>query len=42
MTTKETDVAEAVWAAVHETSDRLQFARGADAVALPEAPPKVM
>lgn len=37
MTTKETDVAEAVWTAVHDTSDRLQFPGGADAVALFEA-----
>ncbi|MBB3769449.1 NAD(P)-dependent dehydrogenase (short-subunit alcohol dehydrogenase family) [Angulomicrobium tetraedrale] len=34
LTTKETDVAEAVWTAVHDTSDRLQFPAGADAVAL--------
>lgn len=34
LTTKESDVAEAVWAAVHDTSDRLQFPGGADAVAL--------
>lgn len=37
MTTKETDVAEAIWAAVHDTSNRLQFPGGADAVALYEA-----
>ncbi|SOC83954.1 Short-chain dehydrogenase [Ensifer adhaerens] len=37
MTTKETDVAEAVWTAVHDTSDRLQFPGGRDAVALYEA-----
>lgn len=37
MTTKETDVAEAIWAAVHDTSDRLQFPGGADAVALHQA-----
>ncbi|MET3611725.1 NAD(P)-dependent dehydrogenase (short-subunit alcohol dehydrogenase family) [Rhizobium aquaticum] len=37
MTTKETDVAEAVWDAVHDTSARLQFPGGADAVALYEA-----
>ncbi|QIB35776.1 SDR family oxidoreductase [Ancylobacter pratisalsi] len=34
LTTKETDVAEAVWAAVHDTSGRLQFPAGADAVSL--------
>jgi NAD(P)-dependent dehydrogenase (short-subunit alcohol dehydrogenase family) len=34
LTTKETDVAEAVWAAVNDTSDRLHFPGGADAVAL--------
>lgn len=34
MTTRETDVAEAVWAAVHENSDRLRFPAGEDAVAL--------
>ncbi|MDI6028771.1 SDR family oxidoreductase [Corticibacterium sp. UT-5YL-CI-8] len=34
LTTKETDVAEAVWAAVHDTTGRLQFPGGADAVAL--------
>ncbi|GGZ39043.1 SDR family oxidoreductase [Asticcacaulis endophyticus] len=34
LTTKETDVAEAVWAAVHDMSGRLQFPAGADAVAL--------
>ncbi len=37
MTTKEADVAEAVWAAVHDTSSRLQFPGGPDAVALYEA-----
>ncbi|MDH6269476.1 NAD(P)-dependent dehydrogenase (short-subunit alcohol dehydrogenase family) [Rhizobium sp. SG_E_25_P2] len=37
MTTKETDVAEAVWDAVHDTSGRLQFPSGTDAVALYEA-----
>lgn len=37
LTTKETDVAEAVWAAVHDTTDRLQFPGGADAMALFEA-----
>jgi len=34
LTTTETDVAEAVWAAVHDGSDRLRFPAGADAVAL--------
>lgn len=34
LTTKELDVAEAIWAAVHDTSGRLQFPGGADAVAL--------
>lgn len=34
MTTSETDVAEAVWTAVHDTSGRLRFPAGADAVAL--------
>ncbi|MCD2173932.1 SDR family oxidoreductase [Rhizobium sp. C4] len=34
MTTKETDVAEAIWNAVHDTTGRLQFPGGADAVAL--------
>lgn len=34
MTTKETDVAEAVWAAVHDSSERLRFPAGPDAVAL--------
>lgn len=33
-TTQPTDVAHAVWEAVHEPSDRLRFAAGADAVAL--------
>lgn len=37
LTTKETDVAEAVWAAVHDMSGRFQFPGGADAVALFEA-----
>ena len=37
MTTKETDVAEAVWDAVHDTTNRLQFPGGADAAALYEA-----
>lgn len=34
MTTTEMDVAEAVWAAVHDTSGKLRFPAGADAVAL--------
>jgi NAD(P)-dependent dehydrogenase (short-subunit alcohol dehydrogenase family) len=34
MTTQEADVAEAIWAAVHDTSHRLQFPGGDDAVAL--------
>jgi hypothetical protein len=34
MTTAETDVAEAVWAAVHDTSGKLRFPAGPDAVAL--------
>jgi NAD(P)-dependent dehydrogenase (short-subunit alcohol dehydrogenase family) len=34
LTTRETDVAEAVWTAVHDGSDRLRFPAGADAVAL--------
>lgn len=33
-TTKEDDVAEAVWTAVHDTGSRLRFPAGADAVAL--------
>jgi NAD(P)-dependent dehydrogenase (short-subunit alcohol dehydrogenase family) len=37
MTTRETDVAEAVWAAVHDTSDRLHFPGGADSMALYQA-----
>lgn len=37
VTTKETDVAEAVWEAVHDTSGQLQFPAGPDAVALFEA-----
>lgn len=36
MTTTEADVAETVWAAVHDTSSRLQFPAGRDAVALYE------
>ena len=34
LTTKESDVAEAVWAAVHDLSGQVQFPAGADAVAL--------
>jgi len=34
LTTKETDVAEAIWHAVHDTSGQLHFPAGADAVAL--------
>lgn len=34
LTTKETDVAEAIWTAVHDTSGRIRFPGGADAVAL--------
>ncbi len=37
MTTKEADVAEAVWAAVHDTAGRLRFPAGPDAVALADA-----
>mgnify|MGYP003634731424 CR=1 FL=1 len=37
LTTKETDVAEAVWTAAHDMSDRVQFPAGADAVALYQA-----
>jgi NAD(P)-dependent dehydrogenase (short-subunit alcohol dehydrogenase family) len=37
MTTKETDVAEAVWAAVHDTAGQLHFPAGPDAVALANA-----
>ncbi|XHS76503.1 SDR family oxidoreductase [Burkholderiaceae bacterium UC74_6] len=35
--TTEADVAEVIWQAVHDTTDRLHFAAGADAVALAEA-----
>ena len=35
--TRETDVAEAIWQAVNDTSDRLRFPAGADAVALWDA-----
>lgn len=37
MTTKERDVAEAVWLAVNDTSDRLRYPAGEDAVALAQA-----
>lgn len=37
MITKETDVAEAVWAAVHDTAGQLRFPAGPDAVALANA-----
>lgn len=37
LTTKESDVAEAVWAAVHDTTGQLHFPAGADAVALANA-----
>lgn len=37
LTTRETDVAEAVWAAVHDTSGQLRFPAGPDAVALANA-----
>jgi NAD(P)-dependent dehydrogenase (short-subunit alcohol dehydrogenase family) len=37
LTTKETDVAETVWAAVHDSSARLRFPAGPDAVALAQA-----
>ncbi len=37
LTTKETDVAEAVWDAVHDGTGRLHFPGGADAVALYQA-----
>jgi NAD(P)-dependent dehydrogenase (short-subunit alcohol dehydrogenase family) len=37
MTTKETDVADSIWAAVHDTSGRLRFPAGPDAVALAKA-----
>jgi NAD(P)-dependent dehydrogenase (short-subunit alcohol dehydrogenase family) len=37
MTTKETDVAETVWAAVHDTAGQLRFPAGPDAVALANA-----
>jgi len=37
LTTKESDVAEAIWAAVHDTSGKLRFPAGQDAVALANA-----
>lgn len=37
VTTRESDVADAVWAAVHDTSGQLRFPAGADAVALARA-----
>ncbi len=37
MTTRESDVAEAIWQAVHDTEDQLRFPAGADAVALAQA-----
>jgi NAD(P)-dependent dehydrogenase (short-subunit alcohol dehydrogenase family) len=37
MTTKESDVGEAVWAAVHDTTGQLRFPAGPDAVALANA-----
>lgn len=37
LTTRETDVAEAVWAAVHDISGQLRFPAGPDAVALANA-----
>ncbi len=37
MTTKESDVAEAIWEAVHDTSGRLRFPAGPDAVARAQA-----
>lgn len=37
LTTRETDVAEAVWAAVHDKTGQLRFPAGADAIALAEA-----
>ncbi|TWB42770.1 short-subunit dehydrogenase [Rhizobium sp. ERR 922] len=38
MTTKESDVAEAIWRAVHDPENKLRFPAGADAVALVQAP----
>ncbi|TPE61363.1 SDR family oxidoreductase [Sandaracinobacter neustonicus] len=40
LTTKETDVAEAIWAAAHDMSGQLQFPAGADAVAMYQARPR--
>ncbi len=37
LTTKESDVAEAIWQAVHDTETQLRFPAGADAVALAQA-----
>ena len=37
LTTTESDVAEAVWSAVHDTDDQLRFPAGAEAVALARA-----
>lgn len=37
LTTTESDVAEAIWQAVHDTGNRLRFPAGADAVALAQA-----
>lgn len=37
LTTRESDVAEAIWAAVHDTAGQLRFPAGADAIALAEA-----
>ena len=37
LTTSESDVAEAVWLAVNDETDRLRFPAGADAVALAQA-----
>jgi hypothetical protein len=34
LTTKESDVAEGVWNAIHDTGDQLHFPAGPDAVAL--------
>lgn len=37
LTTRESDVAEAIWAAVHDKTGQLRFPAGADAIALAEA-----
>ncbi len=37
LVTAESDVAEAIWAAVHDASDRLRYPAGPDAVALAAA-----